>query len=1329
MNRRQKFSAFTLISLSLFLGVIFIANIHPTQALLGWDNFSTYLNPSTNFSRTLFSTWRAYRGLGVPGDSESTDTLRQVFHAALNVLLPRNLVDQVYVLLLLAIGISGVIALTYYYTASKSNSKIGALSGLSAGLTYLFSLNTVGSFFFPMPMYTARYAFFPWVIYLFLRCLDSFKRHRLLAFALVTLIASTAYLTATVFFTLWMVLLLISFSSPKNIKKALVLNILFLLLNSYWLLPFTHYSLTKSTLITQGSTFNEVNENQLNQNNDNFTWSKLLTQFPSFFTINAAKDINDNPISLHPDAPFFSNSPITAWPLFLPHLLVLIGLSLIFGKEKHKPIWPVLLVLISLIMLRKELPPLGFVYDWLGNTVPYFKIVFRFGDTKFNALLSLSISVLAGIGIFQLSRITSRLIKSNNTASLVIALLVVAFVLPQAWLLRSVINGNLVSPLMQTTVPPAYFEIADLINADPDPIRVMHLPQDSLSYWKAHSWGYFGSTFMAFLLDKPLFERTFIPASKENDLVDSALRRLAQEVYWLADETQKTERIKAFAQLLAKTGTRYLILDHTITTENQEDAIGVWGNFESELYSNLITKTAEAGYIANLKTYHVDVDSPFNTIEVFKTTDLLPPSIKSNITIVEDQHHDNSIALQKNTIQGIEKGGLHEPFRQVSNPVTLHDNEFSLPLARITEPNTRITLPQSTDTLLTIAAALTDEALLIKVTPISGPNEADMPESYTTISFPRELIPELERIPLATIASDWHTLPFSDISQLRLKLGELIVPIPYPLGAEFSQEFTVLVENGPIDLALLAPEQSTSLDLSSLDYTENPNCFQDAVAGYTHNLTATSDKAWLETENGSTCATLFLPGDETQLHYEVSMHANLVGTTESTPSFDSPSNYQKDILKTIAKLPTANYFSACLIHPDSNHCLNNHHSFGAQGKSLTIASNRATSEPPQLLISLPSIGMQKATLELSNFVVNSYATLETISLDLTNQAQTITLPEPITSLTFPPILSTESYYFNPYTDALRVFNQPCSESNSFRTSKRLSFGTTLLYEHGCSHGLYTQLPFSSDHAYVWNVSYHLYSGKYPQLSLGENFPYVNQYTSLNQGYPSVPGFRSLQTADPFAYGLRPQPKLITDRLSRANFTDTSVIIPPHPGMQENASRQYTLTQNSPNQGIVGVDSFNVTRIPTSWWDMSLSTSPTTLDLNPIDQKQTPTLLPSLWQINAQATTAVINNQQSLIVLDQAYDPAWKLYTTSNPLFAFFGLKKTNATHVKVNNLTNGWVIDTSSVAQPTTFHVLYWPERLTFLGMGITLATLGSVTVWSKKKQALHPPTTATTSD
>ncbi len=167
---------FVLICMLLLINLV---SLKPDLHIVGWDNYSSYFQPAINIPRTLFATWREYRGFGVPSDSESPDIFRQLYSLAARTILPETLLDQVYMLLSFDIGIIAMyvfsrMLIKKYFLKEQTTVTIDIFGFLSA-MFYLFNLNTLATFYFPMIMYVNRFYSIPLIGIIFMRLLSNQK--------------------------------------------------------------------------------------------------------------------------------------------------------------------------------------------------------------------------------------------------------------------------------------------------------------------------------------------------------------------------------------------------------------------------------------------------------------------------------------------------------------------------------------------------------------------------------------------------------------------------------------------------------------------------------------------------------------------------------------------------------------------------------------------------------------------------------------------------------------------------------------------------------------------------------------------------------------------------------------------------------------------------------------------------------------------------------------------------------------------------------------------------------------------------------------------------
>jgi hypothetical protein len=190
---------------------------------------------------------------------------------------------------------------------------------------------------------------------------------------------------------------------------------------------------------------------------------------------------------------------------------------------------------------------------------------------------------------------------------------------------------------------------------------------------------------------------------------------------------------------------------------------------------------------------------------------------------------------------------------------------------------------------------------------------------------------------------------------------------------------------------------------------------------------------------------------------------------------------------------------------------------------------------------------------------------------------------------------------------------------------------------------------------------------------------------------------------------------IEDQLKTSNYESTSVFYYPQPGL-ESDPRLFTITQNSQNQGLFGVNDFNIMELPTSWDNLRITpTHSGNSQFNEnIKVSSVISVLPSLWQIKLQNTDLSPSTKDTFLHFSQAYDDQWELYRTNNPVLALLGFGKVSSDHVRVNGLTNGWIFkSTVSDTDAVTYFTLYTPERLAIVGWTITLTTIASLVIYA----------------
>src|SRR3989338_10602771 len=167
--------------------------------------------------------------------------------------------------------------------------------------------------------------------------------------------------------------------------------------------------------------------------------------------------------------------------------------------------------------------------------------------------------------------------------------------------------------------------------------------------------------------------------------------------------------------------------------------------------------------------------------------------------------------------------------------------------------------------------------------------------------------------------------------------------------------------------------------------------------------------------------------------------------------------------------------------------------------------------------------------------------------------------------------------------------------------------------------------------YLWLVDYRLDSGKFPRFTLGDGFfNYKNEYFSLGQGYPNISGFKEFQYPETLFSNVTD----IESKLSSPNLVQTFTIVPPHTEYQDKGKKNFTITQDSENEGVALYRNFTVITLPNSWYSIAIKEIKNTGE-NTSASVQYSNILPSLWKIHTQGN--------GVIKFNESYDKQWGIY--------------------------------------------------------------------------------------
>lgn len=1286
--------------LLLIVGVLIwitVTSFHPDQYLIGWDNYSAYLGGMDGLFRTIFSTWRSYRGIGVPSDSESADIFRQLIILVLSPFVAEQLRDQLYVLGCLWVGVLSVYVIVSRFMRRLETTEkyIDVIATISASV-YLFNLNTLATFYFPIITYITRFAALPLLVLVF----DIFIRSKkitwrvMFLFIIANLFASGSYLTATVFLTT-AVLLGVFVLFQGSWKRGVIAFVIFVALQAYWFVPFVNYTIQKSESLRLAPVFVDTNEAQLNLKAEAYSVKNQLIVYPNFFETRFQSASNPSIMqAFHPITDALQNRLMQYVLYIFPVFAILGCLFIVITRKRYGSMfWVPIIYTFYVLVSSQEYSWFGFIPAFLNRYIPYFTVIFRFGDTKFHPYIILSGAVAVGVFMHELYLFVAKKKIQTGILSIVLALLVIG--LPITTVYRSYFTGDLLPNFLFVKIPNEYRQIANTINSSNKNGRVLHLPYDPSLYWRSYSWGYLGSAFFQDLLHVPYLDKTFEPASLETTDFFARLSTLIQDA---SDATidGKQALAEKIARLLTDYSIRWIIVDSSVSANVPAKNAVYWGQYNMEDSVSLISSLWDFGFVK--QTNKIELLTLYEVNDFVALMSSIPSVslIDSELTHVSINNFNNSYIQQKSS-DAIIYPLLHKDFK-----ISFNDKGIALThgISQELRGNTGVLQLESINDqkLIDVRLVVTHGNATIEISEVVAPaiqaskhisNLKSIPLSATVASRLKERYSDA-----SLYRANWHVLGYKTYSPLRLAVDGIVLPVPtiendgtYPLG-------TVLVSKPDISVEMLVSDMVSTISRSSLFFTDNPNCFGDRLNGYTYSY----QNGVLHTNNGTSCLVTTLDDRKTS-YIEASIQY------ESNTSFGgdglvSEYSAKPSVSKEIFSLLKPVQLSTCIQDASFDTCANFHTIVKVEKSGqFIIPSERLLFNGADRIIrfALMSQGAQSIDFTIKNLSLTSFRSMmqSMVSLQRKDREEAQILFDSDTlHMKLPFVFSTGSYYFQKEKDGFGITNQPCQTNAAYRTVKKVG-DSYLSYLSNCYAEFSTSVPFSNETMKLWIASYVLYSGKYPKFILKDAIlSYSDSYFSFDQGYPHVAG--NLGFESPEQWYRRYTPAFIREQLSRAPITTYTIVSSRHE-IEDSRNKNYTIHQNSQNEGIFRLDSQDVIELPASWEKMQIRVG------NPQKLYGTPEnivskkLLPSLWKV----TITGLSDRPMLLRQNEGYDHQWKAFGVG-----------TSIEPVKCNGFANCYELKSNG-----TYYLLYTPELLTILGWLMTLAAIAVCLITARERE------------
>ena len=537
--------------LTLVVFLIALLNFKSGTFLTGWDNLHPEFYFSMNIKRSLFAVWQQYQGLGLLGGmGHAADLIRQLFLLLLYPVVPQNQIRFVWTMLTLWIGTVGMYVLIKtifsrlsslgYRVSDRSHSVLNqsvtdkpttekptsdnqqlktdnwVISSLLGALFYLLNLAMLQTYAIPFEVFTAQFATLPWLLLTTILYLKTPTKKTLLWLALILLLSTPTGYVPTVFIVDVLAIILVAgtffLGSLKTehwkaeMRKIVTLSTLILIINAFWLLPFSYFTLTNTSVNVSAKINQMATENIFSQNKEFGTIPDVI-MLKGFLFQSSESTPDSSVYVLAPWREHISHPFISALGYFF-FIIVFIGAMYAFLQRKPASNAMLLVLLFSVTMLLTATPPFSWIDRLLRDHIPLFGQIFRFPFTKFSLLAAVTYAVFFALGIGAILNKTKNLFHQWNKRAieqclfLLFTTLLITFMFP-------LFQGKLFFSQEQLAIPKEYFQLFAFFKKQDTNTRIANFPQPSFWGWEHYNFGYAGSGFLWYGIAQPILDRAF----------------------------------------------------------------------------------------------------------------------------------------------------------------------------------------------------------------------------------------------------------------------------------------------------------------------------------------------------------------------------------------------------------------------------------------------------------------------------------------------------------------------------------------------------------------------------------------------------------------------------------------------------------------------------------------------------------------------------------------------------------------------------------------------------------------------------------------------------
>ncbi|NMB57327.1 hypothetical protein GYA19_05345, partial [Candidatus Beckwithbacteria bacterium] len=529
--------------------IVAFTNIVPGTFFSGWDNIHPEFNLGMYAHRVIFGAWQEHLGTGgPPAQGHPAEIFRLPILFILKLFLPLNLQRYGFIFLMYLIGGIGIYFYlkNYWLVREKQYTLPDKIVNITQNLVngshtklvnkysdwiaslgaifYLLNILTLQQFYIAFEMFTVQFAFLPFLFISIHLLVKKINIKNLLIFFVIQLLIAPSAHTPTVFYlgmlfsTTYAFFLTLNFKKIRSsLKFALIIFIMTLLANSYWIIPNLYFTVNDANYVSQSKANRVFNSESL--------WSiRSEGDLKSFFTgVHYLFDWKDYNFQTQKYEFIFAewqnyfSNPWIGKILLGFGVFVILGLFLtIFNKYLGSKRWGIVFwYFLSIALIWIDLFPTKYLIDLFYKSDIFFEI-FRNPFTKLSIILSFIWSIffsqLLNSVFWKLRRINfhKKIIRWFPTSFLIIIFILIILL---NW---PTFQGNFLNEKLRISIPSEYFHLFSYIQSYDKNQRILELPYYSFEGWEYYNWstdgksnGYQGIGFKFFGFDQPYLTPDF----------------------------------------------------------------------------------------------------------------------------------------------------------------------------------------------------------------------------------------------------------------------------------------------------------------------------------------------------------------------------------------------------------------------------------------------------------------------------------------------------------------------------------------------------------------------------------------------------------------------------------------------------------------------------------------------------------------------------------------------------------------------------------------------------------------------------------------------------